>query len=50
MKPKRTVDQADVSEVELAKVKELSAYRGQTISGLIRMYINKDHRKMERSK
>ncbi len=50
MKPKRTVVQADVSEVELAKVKEISMHKGQSISGLIRTWINKAHRQMERSK
>ena len=50
MKPKRTVVQADVSEVELAKAKEISKYKEQSISKLIRTWINRAHRQMERSK
>jgi len=50
VKPKRTVVQADVSEVELAKAKEVSAHKNVAISALIRGWINKAHRQMERSK
>jgi len=50
MKTKRTVVQADVTEVQAAYIKELSEYLGQSQSGIVRMLIVKEYKSMMRKR